>query len=402
MAIEELSTLDHVHAEQRPRRMRVAINLLTEDPANPSGAHWFWTRVIPEMADRLAAEEELHLLVSPRARHAYQGYGPNVRYITYPWSNEQRTLRTLSEHVYSPIRLPLAGIDVFNTLMAPIANPSWSLVLHIKTMHAFTQPRSISGPVRAYRRMNAPRSVKAAEVIIINSESLRSEITQHLEVDPSKLRLIPEAVDHQLFKPGDARAARARVAPYGVTKRFVLFVSSLWPYKNCDGLLRAWALARRELPEHQLVVVGAPRDQDYATQLRDLASELGILGDVVFTGGVPLEATVDFYQSADVFVYPSLNETFGLPILEAMACGCPVVTSSTSAMPETAGGAALLADPTSPSSIARAVIEAAGPAQERLRELGPRRAAQFTWAATAASTLDVYREVTRRRRAHRS
>jgi glycosyltransferase involved in cell wall biosynthesis len=402
MAIEELSTLDHVHAEQRPRRMRVAINLLTEDPANPSGAHWFWTRVIPEMADRLAAEEELHLLVSPRARHAYQGYGPNVRYITYPWSNEQRTLRTLSEHVYSPIRLPLAGIDVFNTLMAPIANPSWSLVLHIKTMHAFTQPGSISAPVRAYRRINAPRSVKAAEVIIINSESLRSEITQHLDVDPSKLRLIPEAVDHQLFKPGDARAARARVAPYGVTKPFVLFVSSLWPYKNCDGLLRAWALARRELPEHQLVVVGAPRDQDYATQLRDLASELGILGDVVFTGGVPLEATVDFYQSADVFVYPSLNETFGLPILEAMACGCPVVTSSTSAMPETAGGAALLADPTSPPSIARAVIEAAGPAQERLRELGPRRAAQFTWAATAASTLDVYREVTRRRRAHRS
>ena len=352
MAIEELSTLDHVHAEQRPRRMRVAINLLTEDPANPSGAHWFWTRVIPEMAARLAAEEELHLLVSPRARHAYQGYGPNVRYITYPWSNEQRTLRTLSEHVYSPIRLPLAGIDVFNTLMAPIANPSWSLVLHIKTMHAFTQPGSISAPVRAYRRINAPRSVKAAEVIIINSESLRSEITQHLDVDPSKLRLIPEAVDHQLFKPGDAHAARARVAPYGVTKPFVLFVSSLWPYKNCDGLLRAWALARRELPEHQLVVVGAPRDQDYATQLRDLASELGILGDVVFTGGVPLEATVDFYQSADVFVYPSLNETFGLPILEAMACGCPVVTSSTSAMPETAGGAALLADPTSPPSIA--------------------------------------------------
>jgi glycosyltransferase involved in cell wall biosynthesis len=402
MAIQDLRTLDPVHAEQRPRRMRVAINLLTEDPANPSGAHWFWTRVIPEMAARLAPEEELHLLVSPRARPAYQGYGPNVHYITYPWSNEQRTLRTLSEHVYSPIRLPLAGIDVFNTLMAPIVNPSWSLVLHIKTMHAFTQPGAISAPVRAYRRVNAPRSAKAAEVIIINSESLRSEIKQHLDVDPGKLRLIPEAVDHQLFKPGDAHAAREHVAPYGVTKPFVLFVSSLWPYKNCEGLLRAWALARRELPEHQLVVVGAPRDQDYATRLRDLASELGILGDVVFTGGVPLEATVEFYRAADVFVYPSLNETFGLPILEAMACGCPVVTSSTSAMPETAGGAALLADPTSPQEIARAVIEAAGPARARLHELGLRRAAQFTWSATAASTLDVYREVARRRRAHRS
>jgi glycosyltransferase involved in cell wall biosynthesis len=286
--------------------------------------------------------------------------------------------------------------------MAPIANPSWSLVLHFKTMHAFTQPESLSTVARAYRRLNYPRSVKAADAIIINSESLRSEMMQHLDVDPRKLRLIHEAVDHHVFRPGDAHAARTRVAAYGVTKSFVLFVSSLWPYKNCDGLLRAWAQARHALRDHQLVIVGPPRDKSYAARLRTLASELDITHDVVFTGGVPLEATVDFYRSADVFVYPSFNETFGLPILEAMACGCPVVTSDTSAMPEIAGGAALLADPTSPASIARAVIEAAGPARERLRELGFWRAAQFTWGATAASTLDVYREVTERRRAHLS
>ena len=99
--------------------MRVAINLLTEDPENPSGAHWFWTRVIPEMAKRLTSGEELHLLVSPKSRHLHQGYGPNVFHITYPWSNERRTPRTLTEHLYSPLRLPLSRIDVFNTLMAP-------------------------------------------------------------------------------------------------------------------------------------------------------------------------------------------------------------------------------------------------------------------------------------------
>src|SRR6266446_10661985 len=112
----------------QPRRMRVAINLLTEDPANPSGAHWFWTRVIPEMAKRLESGEELHLLVSPKSRHLHQGYGPSVRYITYPWSNERRTPRTLSEHLYSPLRLPLSRIDVFNTLMPPLVNAPWSLV----------------------------------------------------------------------------------------------------------------------------------------------------------------------------------------------------------------------------------------------------------------------------------
>jgi glycosyltransferase involved in cell wall biosynthesis len=382
--------------------MRVAINLLTEDPEHPSGAHWFWTRVIPEMAQRLESGEELHLLVSPKSRHLYQGYGPGVSYITYPWSNERRIPRTLSEHLYSPFRLPLSRVDVLNTLMAPVVNPSWSLVIHMKTMHAFTTPEAIPPLTRAYRKFSYPRGARAADAIIINSESLRAEVGKYLQVDERKFKLIYEAVDHELFKPGDAEAARTRVATHGITKPFVLFVSSLWPYKNCDGLLRAWALARRELPGHQLAIVGGGRDAEYLASLHALAAQLGISGDVVFVGAVPLEETVHFYRAADAFVYPSLNETFGLPILEAMACGCPVVTSDVSAMPETAGGAALLADPKDPASVARAIVEAAGPSGDRLRDLGLARASQFTWAATGAATLDVYREAAERRRKGRT
>jgi glycosyltransferase involved in cell wall biosynthesis len=377
--------------------MRVAINLLTDDPANPSGAHWFWTRVIPEMAKRLEHGEELHLLVSPKSRPLHQGYGENVFYISYPWSNERRNLRTLSEHLYTPLRLPLSHIDVLNTLMGPLAKIPKSLVIHMKTMHAYTAPEALAPLPRLYRRMNYPRTARLADAIIINSESLRSEIKRYLDVDESKFRLIYEAVDHDLFKPGDASEARALVAHYGVTKPFVLFVSSLWPYKNCDGLLRAWALARPDLGDRQLAIVGPGADHKYLAQLHSLAAELGISGDLVFVGGVPLEETVRFYRAADVFVYPSLNETFGLPILEAMACGCPVVTSDTSAMPETAGGAAVLSDPADPASIGKAILEALAPDRDRLRDDGLRRAAQFTWGATGAATLDVYREVAERR-----
>jgi glycosyltransferase involved in cell wall biosynthesis len=272
----------------------------------------------------------------------------------------------------------------------------------MKTMHAFTAPESLTPMARLYRRMNYPYSARVADAIIINSESLRSEIQRYLHVDDRKLRLIYEAVDHDLFKPGDADLARNHVVSYGVTKPFVLFVSSLWPYKNCDGLLRAWALARGELGGRQLAIVGAGRDETYAASLHALAAELGISREVVFVGGVPLAETVAFYQAADAFVYPSLNETFGLPILEAMACGCPVVTSDTSAMPETAGGAAVLADPRDPASIARAIVETAGPDRDRLRDMGLRRASQFTWGATAASTLDVYREAAERRKRGRT
>jgi glycosyltransferase involved in cell wall biosynthesis len=380
--------------------MRVGINLLTEHPDRPSGAHWFWTRIIPEMARRLDPGEELHLLVSPKSRHLYQGYGPNVRYITYPWSNERRVPRTASEHLYSPLRLPANRIDVFNTLMAPAINPTWSLVIHLKTMHAFTAPESLTPMARLYRRLNYPRSVRLANAVIINSESLRSEVKRYLDVEEGKLKLIYEAVDHELFRPGDIDLARDQVASFGVTKPFVLFVSSLWPYKNCDGLLRAWALVRDKLAGRQLAIVGAGRDEKYTASLRSLAAELGIADDVVFVGGVRLEETVDFYRAADVFVYPSLNETFGLPILEAMASGCPVVTSDSSAMPETAGGAAVLADPSEPASIARAIAEAAA-SRDRLVDLGLKRAAEFTWGATGAATLNVYREVAEERRSRR-
>jgi glycosyltransferase involved in cell wall biosynthesis len=383
------------------RRTRIAINLLTEDPRNPSGAHWFWTRVIPEMASRLEPNEELHLLVSPASRHLHQDYGPNVHHISYPWSNERRSLRTLSEHLYSPVRLPFSRIDVLNTLMAPLVNPSWSLVIHMKTMHAFTAPDAVSLPVRAYRRMSYPRSARLADAIIINSSSLRSEVERYLEVDDRKLKLIYEAVDHQLFRPGDFQAARSHVRSFGVTRPFALFVSSLWRYKNCHGLLQAWALARPRFGGRQLAIVGPPRDTKYAEELNSLVHELGISDDVVFVGGVSLEETARFYQAADVFIYPSFNETFGLPILEAMACACPVVTSDTSSMPEIAGGAAILCDPGDPNSIAQAIVDALEFGTDRLRQRGLERAADFTWAATGAATLDVYREVAERRHRRR-
>jgi glycosyltransferase involved in cell wall biosynthesis len=377
--------------------MKVAVNLLTDDPNNPSGAHWFWTRVIPQVAARMRDDEELRLVVSPRLRSMHSGYPSAVSHLTFPWSNERNLLRTLSEQLLAPVRLPLDGVDVFSTLIAPAVRPAPAVVAHFKTMHAFTTPEAVRPLVRWYRQKGYPHTAKVADAIIINSESLRSEVNRYLEVDPDKLHLIPEAVDHDLFQPGDPDEARDHLAErYGIGGRFVLFVSSLWPYKNCDGLLKAFA--RTDLGDHRLVVVGPLRDAEYVGRLRAQADRLGITDRVVWVGGVPLEETVHFYRAATVFAYPSHNETFGLPILEAMATGCPVVTSDCSAMPETAGGAALLADPEDPGSIASALEQACGPEAALLRKLGLERALDFTWAVTAERTLEVYRQVHARRK----
>lgn len=376
--------------------MRVAINLLHDDPGAPTGAVQFWTHLIPEMALRLGPDERLLLLVSPRNRHLYPGYGPQVEYIVFPWSNERPILRTLSEQIWAPVALPRRRADVFNTGIAPLANP-WKLVIHIKTMHAFTTPKQLPFSSRHFRRLNYPRSARRADAIIVNSLSLREEVERYLHVPREKLHLVYEAVDHALFDPPASREeARKNLAPFGLDGPFVLFLSSLWRYKNADGLLRAFALARDRLAGRKLAIVGFPRDAGYVEELEKLVGELGLSADVVFCGGVPHEKTVTFYQAADLFVYPSFNETFGLTLLEAMGCGCPVVTSNVSAMPEIAGEAAILVDPADPGALAEAMLEALAPGRrDDLVRRGYERAKRFTWGATAQGTLEVYRAVMR-------
>ena len=383
--------------------MRVAINLLTDDPANPSGAHWFWTRVIPEMAKRLTDDEEFHLLVSPKSRPMHQGYGPSVHYITFPWSNESPPRRTLSEHLYAPIRLPDAKIDVFSTLMAPIVKPAPSLVVHFKTMHAYTAPqalRLVCAPVppvelpphgqggrRGHHQLREPAPRGATVSRRRPGRSCTS--SRRRSTTTSSGRAIGTRPGSTSAKDTASRSRSCSSSPPCGRTRTAPVCSARSPSPSA------------KLGDRQLVVVGPGRDAEYVAELHALADELGIAKDVVWVGGVPLEETVHFYRSADVFVYPSFNETFGLPILEAMACACPVVTSNISAMPETAGGAALLADPTDPESLADAIVKACG---EQESGCGSRaeRAGEFTWAATAERTLDVYREVHSRRLAARN
>ena len=371
--------------------MRVAVNLITDHPDHPSGAHWSMTRAVEAMLDLLEPDEEVHLMVSRRMVPLVASVDPRARRLVFPWSNEHRVLRTLSEHTLVPAMLPRAGINVLNTLFVPMVRAARKQVVHIRSMHAFAEPGSLHPAARLYRRMSYPRTARVADAIILNSESLRSEVQRYLDVDPAKLHMVPEAVDHELFVPGDPDEARSKLTRHGIDRPFVLFVSSLWAYKNAAGLIRAFAEAGDALAGHQLVLVGAARDEPHKRELVSLTHSLGVADRTVWVGPVPHHETVDFYRAADVFVYPSFNETFGLPLLEAMAAGCPVVTSDVTSMPEIAGDGALTVDPRDSAGMADAILVAIGDEGEQLRQRGQRRAQAFTWTATAQGTLDVYR-----------
>ena len=182
-------------------------------PDSPSGAHWFWTRVIPEMAKRLGPGEELHLLVSPKSRHLHQGYGPNVLYITYPWSNERR-------NAAHPERAPLLAAAAAAQPHQRLQHPDGAAGEHpVVAGHPHEDDARVHGArgdQPAGARLPAGCTIRARRGSRTRSSSTpracAREIQRYLKVDERKLRLIYEAVDHDLFKPGDAGAARAQVA----------------------------------------------------------------------------------------------------------------------------------------------------------------------------------------------
>ena len=174
---------------------------------------------------------------------------------------------------------------------------------------------------------------------------------------------------------------------------YVLNVGTLEPRKNLDGLLRAFAQAKKSGVPHTLVIAGARGWGD--SRLAPLLRELGIAGSVIFTGFVEDEDLPYLYAGADFFVYPSFYEGFGIPVLEAMACGTPVIASNTSSIPEVAGDAALLVDPHSDAELSASILRLAGDERLRqeLRERGLSRAALFSWEKTVNETLKVYENV---------
>jgi glycosyltransferase involved in cell wall biosynthesis len=202
----------------------------------------------------------------------------------------------------------------------------------------------------------------------------------------------PYAAD-PIYRPMDREAARRAVAErFGLRGPFVLAVGVLQPRKNLPRLIRAFGRVAREAP-HALALVGKPGWAHEELKRAVAASGLG--SRVKFTGYVPDADLPVLYNAAELFVYPSLYEGFGLPPLEAMACGTPVVTANVTSLPEVVGDAALAVDPTDELALADAIGRALTDEalRERLRTAGLAHAALFSWERTAALTLQVYHRV---------
>jgi glycosyltransferase involved in cell wall biosynthesis len=255
-------------------------------------------------------------------------------------------------------------------------------------------PQSFNLLNRFYLNHVVSNSLRRADRAIAISESTKRDLVSLFGVAPDKIRVIQCGVDASFQPAADSNDVEQLRARYPLPENFILYVGTIEPRKNIVRLLRAFARAKRKahLP-HSLVLVGA-RGWKYAQVDRVIAQE-GIADAVIFTGYAPPRELPSWYRAADLLVYPSLYEGFGLPPLEAMASGTPVVTSNASSLPEVVGDAALMVSPEDERGLADAIVRALTDRtlREEMIAHGLAQSKKFSWQRTARETTALYREV---------
>jgi glycosyltransferase involved in cell wall biosynthesis len=296
-------------------------------------------------------------------------FGKKAHLARLIWTQTVLPLRLFKDniaHIFSPIPECMLGIRIPQTV-----------VVHDLIPLKFPKDYPFQN---AYFRWYVSPLLRKAQKIISVSEQTKCDLMADLGVNPGRIQVIPGGCNHADFHPHlDSREIKLQ---YGL-HHYLLYVGNLHPHKNLARLIQAFASFATRI-SHQLVVVGK-KDKRFFPSLEMLVQNLGLNGRVVFLDYVKQDDLGGMYAGADVFVFPSLYEGFGLPLLEAMACGIPVVSGSTGATAEVAGGAGILVDPRSVKDLAEAleyVLTTRGIRQD-LQERGLRRAQQYRWDRTA-------------------
>ncbi len=290
-----------------------------------------------------------------------------------------RVARVAYEQLMLPRRIAQRRLSVWlgtcNTLPLRAACRQ---VLIVQSLQFLSHAESYERARRWYQALLLRLSLQRADAIVTFSQASKHRIVELFATDPRRIHVIHHGLRFSRATPVGNREERERV--FSITGgEYVLSVSAFYPYKNLSRLIEAFARLKPAI-KHKLVLIGAPTRFLTAERLMAIARQHGVEKDVLFLGSMPGEDLPRFYRSATVLAMPSLEETFGYPVLEAMAFGCPVVTSNLSSMPEIVGGAGVLVDPYGVESIARGLhrVVSDSALRQEMAQAGVARARPFT------------------------
>lgn len=371
--------------------MHIGLNLIYLVPRESGGLETYARELIPAL---LLEEPGLRLTAFLNREASEVEEGPwheLIPAVTVPVRARRRSEWVRGEQQLLPILAKRAGVDLVHSLAS--TGPAWGAFLRVVTIHDLIYriyPAAHSGWRSVGMRFLVPIAARRSHRIIVPSEATRRDLLRLLKVPAAKVELVPNGLG---TPPAPRWISRDELQRrYGLGARpFILTVSASRPHKNLVRLLEALALIPSER-RPMLVLAGYATPHPHELELRGCAARLELEADTRFVGWVSDEVLESLYRNAACFVFPSLYEGFGLPVLEAMARGVPVACSGRGAIGEISDGAALTFDPEQPrqisASIERLLVDRSE--RDRLSNAGRVNAARFTWAETARRTLRTY------------
>jgi glycosyltransferase involved in cell wall biosynthesis len=347
--------------------VRVGLSLLTLIPGISGGSETY-ARELARALARIGTHEYL-ALVPPLAPDAGDGL-PTVVAEHYPSATTTAgRLRAMSSATIRPARLRslIDGVDIVHyPLTVPVPRPGQPHVITLLDVQHLDLPELFSRSERLFRKLAYDHASRKATQVIVISEFVRERVVDRLGLDPKRVHAVWLGVDHDRFAP----------SPDVQREPLLLYPARPWPHKNHARLFEAFTEIRRGRPELRLVLTGVGHDPHSLPEGVEARSVSGA-------------ELVELYRRAACLVFPSLYEGFGLPPVEAMACGCPVAAAAAGSLAEVCGDAAVLFDPLDPEAIAAGINEALTRSAE-LSERGLQRAATFTWDETARAHDRIY------------
>jgi glycosyltransferase involved in cell wall biosynthesis len=372
--------------------LKIGISAYAGD-SGKSGISQYMANIVGRLP-QLAPAHQFVVFVNQAEADWVRTWHPRLELVVFPnWT--AHPVASIFWHLIAlPRQLRRQGCDL---AFMPAGNRrlAWTYgVPSVGTVHDFSQlhvPQKYDALRMFYIMRVLPRMMRRLTRVISVSESTRRDLESFAKVDPERIRVIHNGADLGRFARRDPNAAKAAVgATLGIPPDYVLYIARLeHPGKNHVRLLEAFAMLKHdtELP-HKLVLVGSRWNG--AEVIDAKVQELGLTSDVIFPGFVPNDSLPTLYAGADAFVFPSLFEGFGIPVLEAMASGTPVCASNVSSIPEVVGDAGLLFEPGDPRAIADALSRVLQdqPLRARLITAGLVQASRFTWDGAAVAVLE--------------
>lgn len=345
----------------------------------------------PALAPLLTADENLTLLESPDGLLA-DGRGPDSATRAVPVSVSPFDISQQWRIPLQLRRLRASGPALYHSpyFLMPY-RPGLPTLLTFYDIIPLTQPQSVPPKARLFFRLGMTLALRAASHLLAISHAARDDLLRYFSIPASKVSVTPLAVDPRFRPQAAAEIARVR-AKYSLPPRYILYFGINKPHKNLPALVDAYA--QMSTPATPPLLIAGAWDERYP-QPKQRARHHRLGDKARFLGPVDDADLPALYNAATLFVFPSLHEGFGLPVLEAMACGAPVACANSASLPEIAGDAGRLFDPYSVEEIRKAISELLEDSQLRahLRRRGLARARRFSWQATAAATLRCYRNL---------